>query len=264
MNLPDVQNRHDERGIKIDWVGVEGYKIPFSVQTKDGKVQSTVGSVTIMTGLSEKIKGANMSRYSSVIETALEKGLLSTELLSDMLVACRDQLESESSYIIISFDYFIKKKAPHTGKVSHFVVPCNFCGVLENGVSRLYLECDISYTSLCPCSREMSEVSAHNQRSNAIVRVKLKERYTDTFWIEDLVEIVERCGSCAIYNLLKRPDEKYVTDAMYEKAAFVEDVVRDIALNLDRENLVDGYRIKVIHHESIHQHCAVAKIKKNL
>jgi GTP cyclohydrolase I len=263
MNLPDVQNKKDLRGKKIDWVGIDRYKIPFKVQTKCGEVVSTVGQIKIMTNLSQEVKGVNMSRFSGVVERSLGKELLSTDLLVDMLRTCRDVLGNKNSYIILSFPYFIKKKSPVTSLYSHSSYNCNFCGVLEDQKIKIYLEVEVDYTSLCPCSKDISEYSAHNQRSKAVVRVRFKN-CRDFIWIEDIVKIVDTASSCPIYNFLKRPDEKYVTEKAYQKPMFVEDVVREISLALDNQLTIDGYRIEISHQESIHQHNAIAKIKKNL
>ena len=266
-HLPDIQQLPDTRNKDINWAGIRDYKIPFSVQTRDGGKVSTVGTIKIMTDLPKESKGVNMSRFSAVIEKALEKNLMSTDLLVDMVTACRDVLENKNSYVIINFDYFIKKKAPVTRHESHFVVPCNFCGVLENGEIKIYLESHVQYMSLCPCSKEMSAgeklQNAHNQRSTAVVRVKFKD-LQNYVWIEDLVEMVEASASCPIWNYLKRADEKYVTEKSYENPKFVEDVVRDLAIKLDERPEVEGYRIEVAHHESIHQHDAFARISHNL
>jgi len=261
--LPDVQNEIDTRGKRIDWVGIEDYRIPFKVKTKDGGTLTTVGSITMMTSLSSEIKGANMSRYGRIIEKALIKDLVSTDLLVDMLRACRDVLEAENSYIILGFPYFIKKTSPVAKKISHMTYDCNFCGVLENGVPKIYLEVSVPYTSLCPCSQEISKYGAHNQPSKAIVRVKFKNG-DPHIWIEDLVSLVEEQASCEIYNVLKREDEKYVTERAYENPKFVEDMIRDISIKLDDISSISGYRIKIEHYESIHQHKAIAKMKKNL
>jgi len=263
--LPDVQNGADKRGVAIQWVGISGYKIPFQVKTKAGENISTVATVDIMTDLDAKSKGVNMSRFSSVIEKGLDKKLVSSDLIVDMLEACRDILGNRNSYIVIKFDYFIKKKSPTTDNHSHFVIPCNLCGILEDGKIKIYLEAAVDYTSLCPCSKKISTASAHNQRSTAHVRVRFKHRKLNHLLIEDIVDLVEKAASCPIWNLLKREDEKFVTEKAYSKPMFVEDMIREVALSLDKKKQqVAGYKIKIEHFESIHQHIAVSKISKNI
>lgn len=264
MTLPDIQNERDERGVNIDWIGIEGYRVPFNVKTKNGTgKQTTVGEIDIFTNLSEKFKGANMSRYTEVIEDAVSKNLMSSDFIKEMLIACKNKLEAENSYIVVKFPYYLKRKAPVSEKVSHSVYDCNICGVLEDGEIRTYLEVNVPYTSLCPCSREISKAGAHNQRSNANIRVKFKNS-NDYIFIEDIIIMVEEIASCPIWNSLKRPDEKYVTERAFENPMFVEDMIRDISLVLDKNDKVAGYKVKVRHFESIHQHNAVARIIKDI
>jgi len=269
QNLPDIQNSKDEYDKRINWVGIRNYKIPFNVKTKDGGVTSTVGTVSLAVDLSTESRGVNMSRFSQVIEKALEKKLLDSDLVNDMVDACRIQLQQTDSRIRIDFPYFVKKKAPVSGEESHFYYDCHFEGVLEDGKKDLFLSVSVMYTSLCPCSKEMSSNGngaghgAHNQRSVGTIRIRFKDM-KNFIWIEDLAEIIEKAGSCPIWNTLKRPDEKYVTERAYDNPGFVEDMVRKIAVVLDEMNdKIDYYQVTADHDESIHQCNAIATLERN-
>lgn len=267
--LPDMQNRPDKRGVAINWVGIFDYRIPFRVRTKGGGSQPTIGRIDIDCNLSAKTKGANMSRFSQVIEKALEKKLLDIDLVKDMLRACQKRLEADNSRITIYFPYFLTKKAPVSKKVSHSHYDCAFKGQMRNNKLKLFLEAKIHYTSCCPCSKEMSLTKkgsnlgcgAHNQRSVATVKLRFRN-LTKFVWIEDIVKIIEKASSCPIWNTLKRPDEKYVTERAYKNPKFTEDVVRDVSLMLDKLHEIDYYKVTVEHEESIHQSNARAEIEK--
>lgn len=263
MVLPDVQNSEDTRGVKLDKVGICDYQIPFAVFNKDGSVQNTVGTASVYTSLDPEVKGANMSRYSQIIEKAIQKKM-SMSAIVDMLDILQTKLEARESYAKIKFPFFIKKKAPVSGVESHAYYICTFEGRnTEKKGRQLFMEVRAQYTSLCPCSKQMSLVNdvagegAHNQRSECIVTVSLKDWGNETLWIEDLVQLIEEEASCPIWNSLKRPDEKYVTERAYKNPKFVEDVARDVSLRLDKVTSINGFTIVVQHFESIHQSNAV-------
>lgn len=263
QQLPDIQEVEDTREISLDWVGISGYKIPFEVKAKNNSPIKTVGEIKIETNLEAKSKGVNMSRFTTVIEETLNKEVFSLNLLEKMLLSNKHLLGERNSRIVINFDYLIRKKAPTTDHWAHFNVPSNFCAVLKDGKTHFYLEVDVSYTSCCPCSKKISDYGAHNQRSVATVRVKFKNA-NSFIWIEDLVSMVEEVASSPIYNILKRPDEKWVTEKMYRDAKFVEDTIRDLALKMDKLEEIEGYSIKTSHQESIHQHNAICTLKKGI
>lgn len=264
MVLPDVQNSEDTRGVRLDKVGICDYRIPFAVYNKDGTLQQTVGTASLYTSLDAKVKGANMSRYSQVIEKAIRKGV-SINVIVEMVDVLRDRLQASESYAKIKFPFFIKKKAPVSEKESHVHYICTFEGRYTKRRGReLFIEVRVPYTSLCPCSKEMSltaessGMGAHNQRSECRLTVSLKGwPDLETVWLEDLVALVEEQASCPIWNTLKRADEKWVTEHAYNNPKFVEDVARDVALKLDELNNINGYTIVVEHYESIHQSNAV-------
>ncbi len=273
--LPDVQNSKDRRGKAIQKVGITGYRIPFQVKDKNNQVQHTVGMVSMYTSLSEKTKGVNMSRYSQVIEKALRHNVMSTEFIKEVIKILKEKLESTDSYVKVKFPYFILKKAPVTDNYSHFWVDCILEGRsfdASHEALNIYLTVNVNYTSLCPCSKEMSQMKtqgatqeyvsrsgfgAHNQRSNCKLTIHLK----DFVWIESLVDLIEECVSCPIYNTLKREDEKYVTERAYNNPRFVEDMAREIAIRMDTFKGTDGWIAAIEHYESIHQSDAVAVIR---
>jgi len=276
-NLPDMQNEQDTRGIALDKVGIRGYEIPFRVMTRGGGVLETTGRVSLYTSLNEEVKGTNMSRYSQVVEKALAKGYISINAVKDMLAACKAKLNSEESYVKINFPYFVKKKAP----VSEYESFSKYPAILEGRDTkrdglRLFVTVFVEYTSLCPCSKKMSVhthnnegeeigLGAHNQRSVGKVTVSLKDvervhPMNGFVWLEDIIELVENCASCPIFNTLKRPDEQYVTERAYRNPKFVEDVARDVALVLQTEEWskkINGFLFVTEHQESIHQYNAV-------
>ena len=263
MVLPDVQNSEDTRGVRLDKVGICDYQIPFALHNKDGSIQPTVGTASLYTSLDKLLKGANMSRYSQILEEVIQEGAVSTDVIVQTLEVLKERLESSEAYVKIKFPFFMIKEAPRSGKKSHSHYICTFEGrhTKKRGLE-LFMEVRVNYTSLCPCSKEMSlrddtvGLGAHNQRSECKVTVSLKEG--EKVWLEDLIKIVEGQASCPIWNSLKRPDEKYVTETAYKNPKFVEDVSRDVALKLDEIEAINGYAIVVRHFESIHQSDAVA------
>lgn len=275
--LPDLQNQEDLRGVNIDWVGVYGYPIPIKVKTQVGSVQEAPAKINVETFLSKEYKGTNMSRYTRMLEKIFAEHTFDFSLLAKMLNETAELVNSPKSKITISFPYFIKKESPASKISCHFLVPCKFIGEHdrseeENHINNLSLQVAVDYMSLCPCSKEMSLYDkvnglgkgAHNQRSVAEVTVKFRDP-SKIIWIEDLVKLVEKNSSCPIYNILKREDEQFVTEAMYENPKFVEDVVRDLSLDLDKEKeLISAYSIDSKHLESIHQFDAGAKISRKL
>lgn len=289
--LPDVQNTADQRGKAIQKVGINEYKIPFRLKDRENNIQPTVGTISMYTSLTEHTKGVNMSRFSQVIEKALEHNVMSCDFVDEVVTVLKERLESNDSYLKIKFPYFIKKTAPVSKNVSHFVVDCILEGrAFANGEIQKYLTVEVSYTSLCACSKEMSLLKtqltpqeiehlretlsddalfdkvmgvgfgAHNQRSKCKITVQLK----DFIWIEDLAQIVNECASCEIFNTLKREDEKWVTEKAYQDPRFVEDMAREVAIRMDKlieEEKTDGWLVVVENYESIHQSNAVAVIR---
>jgi len=268
-DIPDIQETTEGFPKKaIKKVGIRGVQVPLKVVRKDGSINQSSANVSIYTNLNNKVKGANMSRYRIVVEEYLiGKDVKLRQYARDLLKATRVKLGATNSFIKIKFDYFMVKTAPASKTKSHMNYKCGIEGKSwiddKTGEEHedLYLMVKVPYTSLCPCSKEISEYGAHNQRSFAEVKVKLIQ--DKIMWIEDIIDLVESSGSAPIINGLKRMDEAFQTEQMYENPRFVEDMVRIIAEKLDAEyldTLVADYVVVVNHEESIHLHNACAVI----
>jgi GTP cyclohydrolase I len=262
-DIPDIQNTLDGFPKKyIPKVGSRDATVPIKIIRKDGSINQCTGKMSMYTDLTPEVKGTNMSRYRILIEEVLQKDeYYIHEVVPHLLRECKTRLKSDNAYVKIKFDYFLKRKAPVSGIESHMDYRGNMEGRLVNGVERLYLTVDVMYASLCPCSKEISDYGAHNQRSVANVTVELDET-KGILWIEDIIDMVERSASAPIINALKRVDEAYQTELMYENPVFVEDMVRKVAVELDKEldNRIKDYNVVVNHYESIHTSVAVAVI----
>lgn len=258
MSLPDIQNIEDVRDKHINKVGIREYEVPIKVFDNKHNIINTVGVFSIYCSLNKNIKGVNMSRFAELIEDAIQYHV-SSGIIDNLLEKIKVKLESENSFIKIKFPYFINKESPVEHKKGHIKIDCVLVGRLENGVCKKYLEVKVPYTSCCPCSREISEDGAHNQRSCAAITVELDEK---SILIETIVDLVEKQASCPIYSVLKRPDEKYVTETAYNNPKFVEDMARDLAISFDQfiGRGIKDYVIVIEHDESIHQHKAVSII----
>jgi len=274
-DLADIQEQTDGFPQKeIKKVGIRGVQVPLKVLRKDGTINQSSADVSVYTNLNDKVKGANMSRYRIVLEEYLiGKDLNLREYLRELLKATRERLGATDSYVKIKFDYFMVNTAPASKLKSYMNYKCciegkhkEFCGTYNNvdgehSIEEIYLTVQVPYTSLCPCSKEISDYGAHNQRSFADVKVKLVDG--EICWIEDIIETIESIASAPIINGLKREDEAYQTEQMYENPRFVEDMVRLIAEKLDNDYLdktISDYSVVVNHEESIHLHNAVAVI----
>lgn len=266
-DLPDIQESLEgfpQKAIKK--VGIRKVRLPIGVQRKDGSINQTTAEISIYTDLNDKVKGANMSRYRIVLEElAANKDLLMHEFVRTLMTETASRLGTMNSYVKIKFDYFLVKEAPVSKTPSHMNYECTIEGTSDMLSSshrrgRLYLTVQVPYTSLCPCSKKIAKYGAHNQRSFADVKVELIEG--KTCWIEELVELVEGVASSPIRNALKREDESWQTELMYEQPMFVEDMIRAIAVKLDEkiDNNIGDYSAVVNHEESIHLHNAVAVI----
>lgn len=260
--LPDIQNTTDgfiKR--KINKVGVRKVELPISIVTKSGTVNYSTASISAYSDLNEYNKGVNMSRFRILLEeTFMNKGLHLKEAIRASLYELKTRLNSDNAYIKVKFDYFTQKLAPVSKTPSHSITKCILEGKLINGVTKYFLTADVWYTSLCPCSKEISNYSAHNQPSIGTITVELVE--DEMCWIEDLIEIVETSGSAPIINILKRNDEKWQTELMYENPVFVEDMARKVAEKLDTllDKNIKDYSFIANHYESIHQSVATSVI----
>lgn len=255
LPLVDVQNSHDDRNISIDRVGVRKVKYPMHVRERDNGPQHTVGEFTLTVDLPKHFKGTHMSRFLEVL--AEHNHDVSSETMPEILSKLRERLLAETAQIGVRFTYFREKAAPVTGKVGMMGYDCGF-EATGGAVNEFWLILCVPVTTLCPCSKEISEFGAHNQRGYVSVKVKPRSM----LWLEDVIEMIEGTGSAQLYPVLKRPDEKFVTEQAYKNPRFVEDMVREVALKFDQDDRVAAYEIEVENHESIHDHNAYAFLKR--
>ena len=252
--LPDIQNRQDSRGIAIDKVGIKDFRLPVHVRDRNNIGQHTVAECSMYVNLPDNFKGTHMSRFAEILHT--EEFEVTLDSLKTTLSAMTVSLEARDAYIELAFPYFIKKSAPVSGISSMMDYKVTLIGELVNEKYSIFIKAVVPITSLCPCSKEIARYGAHNQRSYVTVTAEIK-RFV---WFEEIIRIVEQAGSCEVYGILKRPDEKYVTETAYENPKFVEDIVRDIAVELNKESRVVAYEIMSENVESIHNHSALAVI----
>ncbi|SFM59220.1 GTP cyclohydrolase I [Thermodesulforhabdus norvegica] len=253
----DVQSRRDHRNIAIDKVGVKNIRYPLTVLDKSRGFQHTVGTINMYVNLPRRFKGTHMSRFIEILNEFY--GNFDIRNLPRILETMQKRLDAESAHIEISFPYFIEKLAPVTKSTGIMEYGCRVIGALDCNLGYdLIVEVIVPITTVCPCSKEISNYGAHNQRGI----VRLAVRYEKFIWIEDLIELVEDCASCDVYSVLKRPDEKYVTERAYDNAKFVEDVVRDVALRLKADPNITWFAVDVENFESIHNHSAYAFIER--
>lgn len=267
QHLPDVQSDKDLRGIPLNRVGVGGIPFPLTIRQRGGGTQLVHATIEMFGSLLHKIKGTNMSRFSEVLMEWHKRPLSGTNF-KELLMQLKRSLKSEDVYISAAFPYFANKEAPISGKVSVMSYQCKFIGKLTKRKYDYFLQVSVPVNLTCPCSRELSLVDikkgigkgAHNQRAEITAQVKVTDPPGP--WFETLVKICESCGSCELYSLLKRPDEKYVTEKGYENARFVEDAAREAAVKLQRLRNIRWIKVKVQSHESIHNHSAFAYVAR--
>jgi len=255
--IPDVQSSADTRRLAIDKVGIKAIRHPVRVADKDGGVQHTIATFNMYVELPHNFKGTHMSRFVEILNAHERE--ISVESFETMLREMVQRLEAESGHIEMVFPYFIDKAAPISGVRSLMDYEVSFTGEIAGGQYTLLMKVVIPVTSLCPCSKGISDYGAHNQRSH----VTISARTNTHVWIEDLVRIAETQASCELFGLLKRPDEKYVTERAYDNPKFVEDMVRDIATVLNADPRIDAYVVESENFESIHNHSAYALIEKD-
>lgn len=260
MNKPvieDIQGRTDTRCIAIDKVGIKDILHPVRVKDKSVGEQHTVARFDMYVNLPHDFKGTHMSRFVEILNSHDRE--ISVASFPAMLREMLSRLEAESGYIEMRFPYFVDKTAPVSGVHSLLDYQVSFIGEIGADGCRARVKVVVPVTSLCPCSKEISERGAHNQRSHVTVTVLARE----FIWVEDLIALVEAEASSPIYGLLKRPDEKYVTEYAYDHPKFVEDMVRDVAASLDAEPRIQAYCVESENFESIHNHSAYALIERD-
>jgi GTP cyclohydrolase I len=252
--MPDVQSTVDTRQIPIQRVGVKAVRHPLTVRTPGGDVQPTVGTWNLDVHLPADQKGTHMSRFIALLEE--NKAPLEPATFRTMLAAMLEKLEATAGRIEVSFPYFVSKTAPVSGVRSLLDYEVTLTGATRNGATRMFLKVLVPVTSLCPCSKKISQYGAHNQRSHVTISAELAGELP----VEELIRIVEDEASCELWGLLKRPDEKFVTERAYDNPKFVEDLVRDVAQRLNRDARIVAYTLEAENFESIHNHSAYAVI----
>lgn len=254
--MRDIQNETDNREIPLQKVGVKGVKYPVSVLDKTKKSQTTTAIVDLFVNLPHNFKGTHMSRFIEVFHKYHED--ISMQHFLDMLEEIREKLHAEQAFGTIQFPYFIEKQAPESKAAGIMEYNCSYEGEVSAQKRSFYVTIEVPVTTLCPCSKAISEYGAHNQRGK--VRVKLL--YKDFFWIEDVIKMIENSASSPLYSVLKRQDEKAVTEHAYENPRFVEDVVREVYIGLKKMNF-KWFSVEAENEESIHYHNAYAYTEYN-
>ena len=256
FSMQDVQSRVDSRDLPIEAVGVKGLRYPIAIAAGDGALP-TIATFTMTVALPAAQKGTHMSRFVEALDA--QRGALTMVGFETLVLDVLERLDAAGGSIEMRFPYFVRKHAPVSGVASQLDYEVCWQGsVADDGEYAFWMQVLVPATSLCPCSKEISAYGAHNQRSCIAIRAKLEGALS----IEELVGIAERSASCEVYGLLKRPDEKYVTERAYDNPKFVEDLVRDVALALNREPRVAAYVVEAENFESIHNHSAFARISR--
>ena len=267
--LSDVQSRRDYRQIEITKVGVKGLRYPILVLDRQNGTQHTIASFNMYVNLSHRERGTHMSRFIEILNR--HRGEINLKSIPTVLDDLVKKLKAESAHLEVEFPYSLEKAAPVTGAKSMVFYTCRFLAstVSPPASSRsarprpgprkdFRVEVEVPVISLCPCSKEISRIGAHNQRSLVVVRV----RYTGFFWIEDLISLVEESSSAPIYSLLKRPDEKFITEQAFARPRFAEDIAREVASRLRRDPNFTWFKVEVENFESIHSHNAYAYVEE--
>ena len=258
--MKDVQNTQDTRNVDIQKVGINNLDIPLIIQRKNSSDQVVSAQARVCVSLPRNYKGTHMSRFVEVLNEWRTKNLLGVDI-KGCLEKIIKKLNAQSGELKFKFKYFIDKKSPVTKMAAPMSYDCSFEGRIDNNKYKFILGVKVPVTTLCPCSKEISENGAHNQR--ALISVKVSYDETEQIWIEDLIDMVENCASCPVYSLLKRQDEKYVTEHAYSNPKFVEDVLRDVVVKLRKHPLVKEFEVECEALESIHNHSAWAYQKES-
>lgn len=254
----DVQNMKDERGIEIQRVGLKDVHLPFQIRTKKGDYQQVQSNVALSVTLPHHFKGTHLSRFMELLMAWSKKPIAAFEIRQLLKELCSN-LEVAEAEINLKFRYFLPLPAPVSRIIGYLDYCCQFKGILKQPKNEyiFHMGAEIPVLSLCPCSKEISDYGAHNQR--AVIRTLVKTEYPGKIlWLEDLIELLQTQGSCPVFPVLKREDEKYVTETAYQNPKFVEDVLRDSVLALRSESRIEWFQVEVESYESIHNHSAFA------
>lgn len=255
--LADIQATPDTRDIAIDKVGVRAVKYPIVVLDRANGEQHTVGDFTLTVHLPKEFKGTHMSRFLEVLGESHRE--VNVKGIPNILETLKERLNSQSAHLEVTFPFFIEKAAPVTGKSGMAPYTCGFIAERNGGETDFVMTVQAAVTTLCPCSKEISDRGAHNQRGIVTVKIRTSEHV----WLEEVIEMVEGAASCSLYPVLKRPDEKWVTEKAYDNPRFVEDMVRETSIAFDRDTRITWYEIEVENQESIHAHNAYAYLQRS-
>lgn len=255
--LHDVQSGRDHRELRIDKVGVRGLRFPIQIRDKARSHQNTIATIEMCVDLPKEFKGTHMSRFIEVLNA--HGSIVHVENIEDILRAMQAKLHADTAHLEMEFPFFLTKKAPVTGRAGVMDYTARFAASVSGEKMDFVLTVIVGVTTLCPCSKAISKHGAHNQRGNVTVSI----RSDKVIWIEELIALVEASASSELYSLLKREDEKAVTERAYENPVFVEDLVRNVALKLNANTDVTWYRVEAENYESIHNHNAYACIEKS-
>jgi GTP cyclohydrolase I len=260
--MDDVQSQLDERRIAIDQVGVMDLRCPIVVLDRQFQKQETIATLTMSVNLPHHFKGTHMSRFVEVLHE--HRGEITMRTLPGILQELKQRLDAESARIRVVFPYFLERAAPASGARALMDYECSFVGELNGARADFVLGARVPVTSLCPCSKAISDYGAHNQRG--LISIDVRSAISPTgepelIWIEELVELAERSASAPVYPLLKRSDERHVTMQAYDNPVFVEDIVRNVAVQLQEDHRVAWFQVHVVNHESIHNHSAFARLE---
>jgi GTP cyclohydrolase I len=255
--IEDVQGREDHRQLAINKVGIKDIAHPVRIADRTGRDQHTVATFNMYVYLPHHFKGTHMSRFVEILHE--QERDISVDSFRAMLSEVTRRLDSKTGHIEMTFPYFVMKKAPVSGVQSLLDYRVTMTGEIEGNTIHTWIKVVVPVTSLCPCSKKISDYGAHNQRSHVTINAKA----TAPLWIEDLIDIAEQEASCEVYGILKRPDEKFVTERAYDNPKFVEDLVRDIAVRLNQDVRIGAYSVEAENFESIHNHSAYAMIERS-
>jgi GTP cyclohydrolase IB len=256
VKLDDKQSERDTRELRIDKVGVRGLSFPIQVRDKARSVQNTVATIGMFVDLPKEFKGTHMSRFVEVLNA--HGSVIHVENISDILHSLQKKLHAATSHLEIEFPYFMSKTSPVSRQVSLMDYVARFDASAIGAEIDFVLTVKTNVTTLCPCSKAIAKYGAHNQRGEVTVAIRSRK----SVWIEDLIGVIESSASSELYALLKRQDEKAVTERAYENPVFVEDLVRNVALRLNADKRITWYKVEAENFESIHNHNAYACIEK--
>lgn len=258
--LPDVQMTRDLRGLPINKVGVCDLSFPIVVLDRERQRQSTVATISMSVSLPNHFKGTHMSRFIEILSS--HQGEVTVQTVGAILHALKKRLDSKAAHIEVDFPYFVTRTAPVSGFQAPMDYRCTFIAESNGGNDDFLLRVAVPVTTVCPCSKEISDYGAHNQRGLVVITARPRRRNgcCELIWIEELISIAEKSASAPVYSLLKRPDERHVTMQAFDHPVFVEDVVRNVAGLLDKDKRITWFEVRAVNQESIHNHSAFAVV----